>query len=270
MSSGGSRKALRREWSPYAEYGRQGGLFPTFGRVDAVLVVLLLLGACFFLWRSETIAAYRWSWPELADFLVRRTPGGYEPGLLIRGLIVTLRLGVWSMALALLIGGVLGALSAGKRGVAALPIQLFVNSVRNIPPLVLLFLLYFFAGNLLPVSDMEQALRSMPPFVRDAVAWGFAPEGQLDRMVAAVLTLGVYEGAYVTEIVRGGIEGVPHGQWEASAALGFSRSQQLRLVIFPQAVRAIQIEYEELPFVLDAQEAMQSGAPQLRGADQQP
>ena len=175
----------------------------------------------------------------MADFLVRRTPGGYEPGLLIRGLIVTLRLGVWSMALALLIGGVLGALSAGKRGVAALPIQLFVNSVRNIPPLVLLFLLYFFAGNLLPVSDMEQALRSMPPFVRDAVAWGFAPEGQLDRMVAAVLTLGVYEGAYVTEIVRGGIEGVPHGQWEASAALGFSRSQQLRLVIFPQAVRAI-------------------------------
>ena len=239
MSSGGSRKAFRREWSPYAEYGRQGRLFPTFGRVDAVLVVLLLLGACFFLWRSETIAAYRWSWPELADFLVRRTPGGYEPGLLIRGLIVTLRLGVWSMALALLIGGVLGALSAGKRGVAALPIQLFVNSVRNIPPLVLLFLLYFFAGNLLPVSDMEQALRSMPPFVRDAVAWGFAPEGQLDRMVAAVLTLGVYEGAYVTEIVRGGIEGVPHGQWEASAALGFSRSQQLRLVIFPQAVRAI-------------------------------
>ena len=106
MSSGGSRKAFRREWSPYAEYGRQGRLFPTFGRVDAVLVVLLLLGACFFLWRSETIAAYRWSWPELADFLVRRTPGGYEPGLLIRGLIVTLRLGVWSMALALLIGGV--------------------------------------------------------------------------------------------------------------------------------------------------------------------
>ena len=239
MRSGGSRKAPRREWSPYAEYNRQGRLFPTFGRVDAVLAVLLFLGACFFLWRSETIAAYRWSWPELADFLIRRTPGGYEPGLLIRGLIVTLRLGIWSMALALLIGGVLGTLSAGKRGIAALPIQFFVNSVRNTPPLVLLFLLYFFAGNLLPVSDMEQALRSMPPFVRDAVAWGFAPEGQLDRMVVAVLTLGVYEGAYVTEIVRGGIEGVPHGQWEASAALGFSSSQQLRLVIFPQAVRAI-------------------------------
>lgn len=149
MSSGGSRKALRREWSPYAEYGRQGRLFPTFGRVDAVLVVLLLLGACFFLWRSETIAAYRWSWPELADFLVRRTPGGYEPGLLIRGLIVTLRLGVWSMALALLIGA-FWAPFRRERGVAALPIQLFVNSVRNIPPLVLLFLLYFSRATCFP------------------------------------------------------------------------------------------------------------------------
>lgn len=207
--------------------------------MDAVLVILLLLGAYLFLWRSETIAAYRWSWPELAGFLVRHTPGGYKPGLLVRGLIVTLRLGVWSMALALLIGGVLGTLSVGQHGITALPIQFFVDPVRNIPPLALLFLLYFFAGSLLPVSDVEQAPHSIPPSVRDAMAWGFAPEGQPDRMVAAVLTLGVYKGAYVTEIVRGGIEGVSRGQWEASAALGFFHPQQLRLVIFPQVVRAV-------------------------------
>ncbi len=237
MNSRGSRKP-RPEWSPYAEHSRQGRLLPAFGWVDAVLAVALFLGAVF-LWRSRAVAGYPWNWPEMADFLVRRTDSGYEPGLLARGLIVTLRLGVWSMLLALLIGGTLGALSAGKRGFAALPIQVFVNCIRNIPPLVLLFLLYFFAGNLLPVSDIEQALRSMPELVRDAVAWGFAPQGQLDRMVAAVLTLGVYEGAYVTEIVRGGIEGVPRSQWEASAALGFSRFQRLRLVIFPQAARAI-------------------------------
>nr|WP_294515009.1 amino acid ABC transporter permease [uncultured Bilophila sp.] len=237
MSSRGSRKP-RPEWSPYAEYSRQGRLLPAFGWVDAVLAVALLLGAVF-LWRSRAVAGYAWNWPEMTDFLVRRTASGYEPGLLLRGLIVTLRLGLWSMLLALLIGGTLGALSAGKRGWAALPVQVFVNAVRNIPPLVLLFLLYFFAGNLLPIADMEHALRSVPEPVRDAVAWGVAPQGQLDRMVAAVLTLGVYEGAYVTEIVRGGIEGVPRGQWEASAALGFSRFQQLRLVIFPQAARAI-------------------------------
>lgn len=238
MKDSGSRN-LRPEWSPYADYSRQGRLFPALTLVDAFLLAALLAAAGWFFWRAGTLSAYRWQWPALADFLVRRTPDGYEPGLLTRGLVVTLRLGVWSMALALLVGGLLGALSAGKRGAAALPIQLFVNFIRNIPPLVLLFLLYFFAGNLLPVMEMEQALRAMPSFIRESVAVGFAPEGQLDRMIAAVLTLGIYEGAYVTEIVRGGIEGVPRGQWEASAALGFSRWQQLRLVILPQAVRAI-------------------------------
>lgn len=229
----------RPEWSPYAEYSRPGRPFPVLTLADACILVLLLAAGAWFVWRAQTLTGYQWRWHALADFLIRRTPDGYEPGLLARGLFVTLRLGVWSMALALLIGGALGTLSAGKKGAAVLPIRLFVNGVRNMPPLVLLFLLYFFAGNLLPVSDMEQALRSAPSFLREAVAFAFAPAGQLDRMTAAVLTLGIYEGAYVTEIVRGGIESVPRGQWEASAALGFSPFQRLRLVILPQSVRFI-------------------------------
>lgn len=237
MKPSGSRP--RPEWSPYAEYSRPGRPFPVLTFVDACILVLLLAAGAWFVWRAQTMTGYQWRWPALADFLIRRTPEGYEPGLLARGLFVTLRLGVWSMALALLIGGALGTLSAGKKGAAVLPIRLFVNGVRNMPPLVLLFLLYFFAGNLLPVSDMEQALRSAPSFLREAVAFAFAPAGQLDRMTAAVLTLGIYEGAYVTEIVRGGIESVPRGQWEASAALGFSPFQRLRLVILPQSVRFI-------------------------------
>ncbi|WP_300848034.1 amino acid ABC transporter permease [uncultured Bilophila sp.] len=229
----------RPEWSPYAEYSRPGRPFPVLTRGDAYILVLLMAAGAWFVWRAQSLTGYQWRWPLLADFLIRRTPEGYEPGLLARGLFVTLRLGVWSMALALLIGGTLGTLSARKEGAAVLPIRLFVNGVRNMPPLVLLFLLYYFAGNLLPVSDMEQALRSAPSILRETVAFAFAPEGQLDRMTAAVLTLGIYEGAYVTEIVRGGIEGVPRGQWEASAALGFSSFQRLRLVILPQAVRFI-------------------------------
>ncbi len=234
MSSGKPRKP---EWSPYAVDERQGRPFSAWGRVDAAVLAAVLLGIAWFVWRSEILTGYPWSWGAMGDFLIRRTAEGWEPGLLLRGLAVTLRLGIWSMLLALLVGGVLGVVSAGKRGPAVLPVRLFVNAVRNTPPLVLLFLLYFFAGNLLPVSALEQTLRRLPPAFAEAFAWGFAPEGQLDRMIAAVVTLGLYEGAYVTEIVRGGIESVGRGQWEASAALGFSRVQQLRLVILPQAVR---------------------------------
>jgi polar amino acid transport system permease protein len=53
------------------------------------------------------------------------------------------------------------------------------------------------------------------------------------------MALGIYEGAYITEIVRAGIQSVDRGQWEAASALGFSRYQQLRHIIFPQAAKNV-------------------------------
>jgi len=57
--------------------------------------------------------------------------------------------------------------------------------------------------------------------------------------VAALLGLGLNEGAYMAEIVRGGILSVDHGQSEAAAALGMRRSLAMRLVVLPQAMRVI-------------------------------
>jgi polar amino acid transport system permease protein len=57
--------------------------------------------------------------------------------------------------------------------------------------------------------------------------------------IAAVLTLALYEGAYITEIVRSGIQSIERGQWEAAYALGLSKLDQLRFVILPQAVRRV-------------------------------
>lgn len=58
-------------------------------------------------------------------------------------------------------------------------------------------------------------------------------------MSAAVLALGLNEAAYMAEIVRGGIVSVDHGQLEAAASIGLKRTKAMRLVILPQAVRAI-------------------------------
>ena len=62
-----------------------------------------------------------------------------------------------------------------------------------------------------------------------------APASQLPVFLSAVAMLALYEGAYITEIIRAGIQSIEKGQWEASSALGFSRLQQMRYVIFPQA-----------------------------------
>lgn len=57
--------------------------------------------------------------------------------------------------------------------------------------------------------------------------------------VAAMLGLGLNEGAYLAEIVRSGLNSVPKGQWEAATALGMKRGQILRRIVIPQAMRVI-------------------------------
>lgn len=171
--------------------------------------------------------------------LMRNADGDWQSGALLRGLFATLRLGVWAMIVALISGGIIGALSVHQKGFRALPATLYINLFRNTPPLVLLFLVFFFAGSFFtePLLRVSGMVENWPQGMQTMFAVLIAPPDQLDRMVAAVLTLGLYEGAYVAEIVRSGLESVPKNQWEASASQGLSRWQQYRYVITPQALR---------------------------------
>lgn len=226
------------DWSPFRAYSpsrRKGAAMPWQDML--ALGLLAVIGWTVFS-RAAKLPEYDWQWGLLAEFiLVRAGDGQWAPGLLLKGLFTTLRVGCWSMLCALFIGVALGTAAAGRSLAAALPVHVFVNIVRNTPPLVLLFCVYFFAGNVLPVQQFEDVLRDLPAPVRELFACLFAGQGQLDRMLAAVIALGVYQGAYIAEIVRGSLESVPAAQWEAAAALGFSRQQTLRLVILPQAAR---------------------------------
>jgi polar amino acid transport system permease protein len=66
--------------------------------------------------------------------------------------------------------------------------------------------------------------------------FGFALFGiDVSRWIAAVVALSIYGSAFLADIWRGAILGVPHGQWEAATALGLTRMLRLRLVILPQA-----------------------------------
>lgn len=209
-------------------------------RFDIVFGLGCTLFGAWFLWRAMAITQHHWDWEAMAPFLVYRdTTGHWQSGALLRGVYTTLRLGVWSMLLALVSGGLVGMLSAHLRGLAALPAAIYINLMRNTPPLVLLFLVFFFAGSFFaePLLHVETFVAGLPSAAQRLFAALVAPPGQIDRMVAAVLTIGLYEGAYVAEIVRAGIESVPKSQWEASYAQGFTRWQQFRYIISPQAFR---------------------------------
>ncbi|MBK8046016.1 MAG: ABC transporter permease subunit [Anaerolineales bacterium] len=59
------------------------------------------------------------------------------------------------------------------------------------------------------------------------------------EFVALLLGLTIYTGAFIAEIVRAGINAVPHGQWEASRAVGLGTAATLRMIVLPQALRVI-------------------------------
>lgn len=227
------------EWSPlraYAAKGRHNGApWP-----DAVVLATLALVALW-VWHSAAgLPQYDWQWSLLGEFIVsKNADGALKPGLLLTGLFTTLRISFWTIFFSLLLGGLIGLFSARKSFLASLPATLYINLFRNTPPLVILFAVYFLAGNMLPVAALEDVIRHLPNAVREFVATCMAPPGQVDRMLAAILALGSYQAAYVAEITRGAIEAVPGAQWDAAYALGFDKIQAMRLIILPQALRLL-------------------------------
>jgi polar amino acid transport system permease protein len=116
--------------------------------------------------------------------------------------------------------------------------------------------LLFMLGQRSSLVVVRWACRAFLEFVRDTpllvhLLFGyfviFAPlisrplgdRGFDDKLIIGVLLLSLFEGAYLGEILRGGVESIPRTQWESARAVGFSPFQVYRYVIFPQALRRV-------------------------------
>ncbi len=207
--------------------------------LDLMLIILLLITAWWCHWRVGNVLEYEWQWGELVDYIgYEGKDGTWHAGALLRGLSMTIRLSIWSMLCALVFGLFFGLLRTKQRLLSRLIAGTYVGIIRNVPPIILVFILYFFVSSqLLPMLGIQESLRALPMHWQNTIAWLFASPMHIDAFVAGVVTLGLYEGAYIAEIVRAGIESVPKGQWEASSAFGLSRWQQMTKVILPQALR---------------------------------
>ncbi len=127
------------------------------------------------------------------------------------GLAVTLELLAGGLAVALVAALAAGLARRTRFRPARWLATAYVETFRGTSALVQLFWFYFALPGLLGVS--------------------------LDALTAGILVLGLNTGAYGAEVVRGAIQAVPRGQWEAATALGFSRGQTLRRIVLPQAAR---------------------------------
>ncbi len=213
-----------------------------FSLLDLLLVLVLV---SVFLWLSRQVSNnldYSWNWSVIPQYLFRydEAQGRWVANVLMQGLMTTIRLSFWSTILATIIGVCMGCMRISKHRVRRWLGGLYVALSRNLPPLVLVFIFYFFIGEqIIPFLGIENCVDNCSLITRTVLEWLFGPASQLSSFLTAVITLGIYEGAYITEIVRSGIESVDKGQWEAGNALGFSWWGSMRYIILPQAVRIV-------------------------------
>lgn len=207
---------------------------------DLTLLLLIFAAVIYMGYRIEAGLEYSWNWQVIPQYLFRfdQEAGRWVPNLLIQGLMMTIRLSFWGLLLALPIGLIAGLLRISLHLFNRMLGGWYVNLFRNLPPLVLILICYFFISDqILPQLGLADLLHSAPLSVQNATGYFLAPIDQLEAFLAAVVTLALYEGAYIGEIVRAGIISIENGQWQAGQALGMRRWQLLRHVVLPQAYR---------------------------------
>ena len=213
-----------------------------FGWLDAVLLACVLGAAGYFIWRTQTVLYYKWDWSTVWPWILRVDPktGGWVPNAILLGLATTLRLAIWGILLAAIIGAIMGWARTSKRLLPRLISTSYVMLIRNIPPIVFVFVFVFFiTSQILPSLGIADRAARLSPDMRWLLSVLFGPINRIENFLVGLICLSVFTGAYVTEIVRAGIESVPRSQIEAGNSLGLSRFDVLRDVVFPQALRNV-------------------------------
>lgn len=138
----------------------------------------------------------------------------YAP-VLIEAALTTLKLSFLAMPIAVVLGLLVALGRLYGPQMLRVVLGFYVEILRGTPVMLQLLVIYFLLPELLRTIGI----------------------GGLDRVAAAVIGLGINYSAYEAEIYRAGLQAIPRGQMEASLALGMTRTQALRIVIVPQALR---------------------------------
>ncbi|MFS1420699.1 amino acid ABC transporter permease [Vibrio splendidus] len=207
--------------------------------LDGVLLAVICVFSGWLYYRSAVGINYQWRWEDAFTLIFIPPSQGNIP-YFFQGLVATLRLSVWSMVLALSFGTLLGVARHSKIAFFRTPALIFIQLVRNIPPLVFVFIFYFFVSNqLIPLLGLESILREHNGEINAVQDFLFGPANLWENLASGVICIGLLSSAYIAEVIRAGLEGIPKGQWEAADSLGLSALSKYRFVVGPQVLTAI-------------------------------
>lgn len=188
------------------------------GRWAAMLVILALLAML----TNSLVTNERFEWNVVGEY--------FFSDRVLRGLVLTLELTIIAMAIGTALGIVLAIMRLSPNPVIVSVSSCYIWFFRGTPLLVQL-IFWFNLAALYP--RLGFGIPFGPQFITvDANAF-------ITPFLAAVLALGLNQGAYMSEIVRAGLLSVDDGQTEAAQALGMNRLMTLRRIVLPQAMRVI-------------------------------
>ncbi|HHK9511300.1 TPA: glutamate/aspartate ABC transporter permease GltK [Morganella morganii] len=144
------------------------------------------------------------------------------PGMpfLLQGLVITAKITVTAIVIGILWGTILAMMRLSSIKIVSWLAALYVNAFRSVPLVMVLLWFYLIVPNL----------------VQNVLC--ISPKTDI-RLISAMVAFSLFEAAYYAEIIRAGIQSVSRGQTSASLALGMTKMQTMRLVVLPQAFRAM-------------------------------
>ena len=138
------------------------------------------------------------------------------PEYYIPGFLMTLKISLVGLAVALALGVIFGMFSSAKFKLLKIISRIYVEFIQN-TPLALQVMCYY---SVLPMLFSSSGFR-------------------IPKFVLGVIGVGVYHGAYISEVIRTGIEAIPKGQTEAASSHGFSYLETMYHIILPQTIKII-------------------------------
>jgi polar amino acid transport system permease protein len=189
-----------------------------YGRWIAAGIVLLIVASVI----RSMVTNDRFEWDVVGNYLF--------DSRILDGLRITIELTVLAMAIGIALGVVLALMRLSANPVLSTVSWVYIWFFRGTPVLVQILVFYNIAA-LYPTIGL--GIPFGPSFVHINATSLITP------FFAAMLALGLNEGAYMSEIVRAGIISVDEGQFEAAKAVGMTQGQTMRRIVLPQAMRVI-------------------------------
>ena len=210
---------------------------------DYLILAVLAVAAVVVWFRIEGVLVYKWRWGIIPNYLFRydEEAGRWVSNLLVQGFVATIRISLMASVLALIFGTILGIARCASNLTVRMLARTYLEFLRNVPPVVVIFIFYFFLSEQLIVAfNIESWAREIARR-EDAPVWNFlfGDMRQFPSLISGTVVLALFESAFVGEIVRAGIQSIDRGQREAAKSIGLTAFGEMRFIVLPQAIRKV-------------------------------